>query len=69
MYRIRLMLALGLCPLLSGCGTDPAVCTASWAMVAATVVDGAGQVLGREHHGYRAPDGSRAGRDKQRSDW
>lgn len=45
MHRTRLILALGLCPLLSECGTDPAVCTASWAMVAATVVDGAGQLL------------------------
>ena len=45
MHRIRLMLALGLCPLLSACGTGPAVCTASFAMITATVVDGAGQSI------------------------
>lgn len=45
MYRFRPTWALSLCPMLSGCGTDPIVCTASFETITAVAVDGAGQPL------------------------
>ena len=45
MHRFRPVLTLSLCAALSGCSTDPLVCTAVFATITASVVDGAGQPL------------------------
>jgi hypothetical protein len=45
MCRFQPTLMLGFCAALSGCDTSPSVCTASFAMITATVVDGTGQAL------------------------
>jgi hypothetical protein len=45
MHGSRLIAVTSLCVALSGCGTQPLVCTAVFAAITATVVDGAGQPL------------------------
>ena len=45
MFRFRRILMLGFCAALSGCGTSPSICTASFAMITASIVDGTGQAL------------------------
>jgi hypothetical protein len=45
MHGARLIAVTGLCAALTGCGTEPPVCTAVFEAIAATVVNGAAQPL------------------------